>query len=155
MFRIAIVLVLLVTQVPAAHAGWFKDTFVKPIEKGFDQLEEELKETMTGTDRQDEVDKVRARFADARQKLSVERANASSQFDGAITEMRANLERLEYMGIDPTRVRGEDGTLSDMVAQVAALEKTRNTTLAKLDAQLAQMDQQEAEAVRKVNASYD
>lgn len=126
----------------------------KPFEDAAQEFEEGLKELMTGSDREDEVNKVRTEFSAARQKMRDERDLVALEFDRAIAELKTNLNRVVYMGIDPTRVRGEDGALVDLVAQLTSFEAKRFEVLGQIDRQIAALDQQEESAVSKVNAAY-
>jgi hypothetical protein len=117
-------------------------------------IKEEAIEAVTGTDKGDLIRDTQAQYAASRREIETAIASAESQFSVAIGDLNDSIAEIEYMGIDPRRVRSEDGSLVDMVMIRDDLVAQRDAALRDLNANLASLSVDEAAAIRSIEETY-
>ena len=127
-----------------------RPTITKPLK----DLKEEVIEEVTGTDKDDLIRETRAQYASSRRQLETTKVTINEEFAVAIREMDTAIADVEYIGIDPTRVRDENGDYINLVEKKAELVARRDSAIRAIDSNLSKLAQDETNAIRKIEKSY-
>lgn len=127
---------------------------VKEGERAVKNIKEETIEIVTNTDRGEEERKVRQAYAETARELNAQRKHTQNEFEAALMALSDSIAKIEYVGINPRKVRSKDGKFIDLINERSELLVKRDNALSVIDETLAQLPHKEQAAIGEIRDTY-
>lgn len=135
-----------------------KITNVKKEIKKIEQKSKELEQrssTLVARQKEELVGATGEMFNEIENQVVAERDKALIDIDGAIQQLSDAIEKIKYYSMDPRKVRNEDGSQTDLVAQLEALKAQRENLSSEIDRNLADLKLKRDEAITGIMEEAD